>query len=97
MLLIPVIVVDHFSKRVLMLAFTNVIGLRLSFVTSLAHYYSRARERVWLKGLISGNVHRIVQVSADCDSDSLLFSVVVGGGGDSCHTLRYSCFYKKLW
>ncbi|XXN19816.1 MAG: phosphoribosyl-AMP cyclohydrolase [Candidatus Hodgkinia cicadicola] len=80
-----------------MLAFTNVLGLRLSFITGLAHYYSRACARIWLKGSTSGSVHRVVGACADCDSDSIMFSVVVFGDGSSCHTLRRSCFYKILW
>ncbi len=79
-----------------MFAFANKICLRLSFVTGIAHYFSRARANVWLKGKLSGNVHSVVSVYADCDSDSLLFSVVVLREGFSCHTLRHSCVCRRL-
>ncbi|XXM90076.1 phosphoribosyl-AMP cyclohydrolase [Candidatus Hodgkinia cicadicola] len=87
---------DFFSGELLTLAYINALCLRLSFVTGIAHYYSRRRARVWLKGAISGGVHKLVDMFSDCDSDSLMFSVVVLGAGCGCHTLRPSCFYKGL-
>ncbi|AUG33990.1 Phosphoribosyl-AMP cyclohydrolase [Candidatus Hodgkinia cicadicola] len=95
--LAPVVVVDHFTGETLMFAFVNKLCLRLSFITGVAHYYSRERARLWLKGEVSGNVHSLTKAYADCDSDLLLFSVVVLCEGYSCHTLRRSCVYKRLW
>ncbi|XXN13869.1 MAG: phosphoribosyl-AMP cyclohydrolase [Candidatus Hodgkinia cicadicola] len=80
-----------------MLAFVNRLCLRLSLLTGIAHYYSRQRQCIWLKGVTSGNIHSVVRAYVDCDSDSLKLSVIVLGDGCSCHTLRNSCFYKLLW
>ncbi|XXM93253.1 MAG: phosphoribosyl-AMP cyclohydrolase [Candidatus Hodgkinia cicadicola] len=95
--LASVIVTDCFTGEVLMLAFVNKLCLRLSFVTRIAHYYSRERACVWVKGATSGSVHSVVKAYADCDSDSLMFNVIVFNEGYSCHTLARSCFYKRLW
>ncbi|WGS83531.1 MAG: phosphoribosyl-AMP cyclohydrolase [Candidatus Hodgkinia cicadicola] len=80
-----------------MLAYVNKLCLRLGLVTGLAHYYSRGSGRVWLKGATSSNLHLLVSVSIDCDADALLFGVLVASSGVTCHTLKRSCFHKRLW
>ncbi|XXM93448.1 phosphoribosyl-AMP cyclohydrolase [Candidatus Hodgkinia cicadicola] len=80
-----------------MLAYANKLCLRLSLVTGLAHYCSRDRSRVWLKGATSSNLHLLLSVRVDCDADALLFGVLVANSGVTCHTLKRSCFHKRLW
>jgi phosphoribosyl-AMP cyclohydrolase len=92
--LIPVITQDYRSKKVLMLAYTNVRALEETLRTGYAHYWSRTRRRLWRKGETSGNVQRIRRVLVDCDGDALLF--VVEQKGNACHTGRWTCFHKRL-
>lgn len=90
--LIPAIVQDAQSRRVLMMAWMNEHSLQRSLETGLMHYWSRSRQKYWLKGETSGHTQKIVRWAADCDVDTLLFEVEQTGG--ACHTGYESCFFQ---
>lgn len=92
--LIPVVVQDVESKEVLMLAYANEEALKKTLSTGYAHYWSRSRKRLWMKGETSGNTQKIREVMTDCDYDTLLY--VVEQKGPACHTGEYTCFHNKL-
>ena len=92
--LIPVIVQDAESKEVLMLAYANEEALQKTLSTGYAHYWSRSRQKLWMKGETSGNTQKIRKVMTDCDYDTLLY--VVDQKGPACHTGEYTCFHNKL-
>ena len=93
--LIPAIVVDADSKKVLTLAYMNRESLEISMEKGLTCFYSRSRQELWLKGETSGNYQHIVSITADCDMDAL--TVVVKKDGPACHTGEESCFHNPLW
>ena len=93
--LIPAIVVDSISKKVLTLAYMNRESLEITMERGLTCFYSRSRQELWLKGETSGNYQHVVSITADCDNDAL--TVVVEPDGPACHTGEKSCFYNKLW
>jgi len=93
--LIPAIVVDAVSKRVLTLAYMNEESLRISMEKGLTCFWSRSRQELWLKGETSGNYQHIVSITADCDKDALV--VVVEPDGPACHLGTFSCFDNPLW
>ena len=93
--LIPAIVVDAISKKVLTLAYMNRESLEISMEKGLTCFYSRSRQELWLKGETSGNYQHIVSITADCDNDALV--VMVEKDGPACHTGSESCFTKPLW
>ena len=82
--LIPAVVVDHFTKEVLTLAYMNRESLAISMQKGLTCFYSRSRKQLWLKGETSGNYQHIVAIIADCDLDALTVEVVKDG--PACHT-----------
>ena len=88
--LIPAIVVDALSKKVLTLAYMNRESLEISIEKKLTCFYSRSRQQLWLKGETSGNYQHIKSITADCDKDALV--VVVEKDGPACHTGTDSCF-----
>ena len=88
--LIPAIVVDAKSKKVLTLAYMNKESLKISMEKGLTCFYSRSRQQLWLKGETSGNYQHIVSITADCDNDAL--TVVVEKDGPAWHTGTDSCF-----
>lgn len=92
--LIPVVVQDVNTKEVLMLAYTNIDALKRTLETGNAHYWSRSRQKLWMKGETSGNVQKIKDIIVDCDYDSLLF--IVEQKGNACHTGERTCFHNKL-
>ncbi|MBN1245938.1 phosphoribosyl-AMP cyclohydrolase [Candidatus Bathyarchaeota archaeon] len=92
--LIPVVVQDAESKEVLMLAYANEEALQKTLSTGYAHYWSRSRKKLWMKGETSGNTQKIQKVMTDCDYDTLLY--VVNQKGPACHTGKYTCFHNKL-
>jgi phosphoribosyl-AMP cyclohydrolase len=92
--LIPVVVQDAESKTVLMLAYANEEALQKTLSTGYAHYWSRSRQKLWMKGETSGHTQKIKKVMTDCDYDTLLY--VVEQKGPACHTGEYTCFYNKL-
>lgn len=88
--LIPAVVVDAITKRVLTLAYMNAESLRISMEKELACFWSRSRQELWLKGETSGNYQHIVSITADCDRDALV--VMVEPDGPACHLGTESCF-----
>ena len=93
--LIPAIVVDSVSKKVLTLAYMNKESLKISMEKELTFFYSRSREKLWLKGETSGNYQHIVSITADCDNDALV--IVVEPDGPACHTGEETCFHNPLF
>ena len=93
--LIPAIVVDAESKKVLTLAYMNRESLEISIKKELTCFYSRSRQELWLKGETSGNYQHIVSITVDCDNDALV--VVVEKDGPACHTGSDSCFTKPVY
>ena len=93
--LIPAIVVDSVSKKVLTLAYMNEESLKISMEKKLTCFYSRSRKELWLKGQTSGNYQHIVSITADCDNDALV--VVVEPDGPACHKGTFSCFENPVF
>lgn len=93
--LIPAIVVDSESKKVLTLAYMNEESLKISIEKGLTCFWSRSRKELWLKGETSGNYQHVVSITADCDFDSLV--VEVRKDGPACHTGEDSCFYNFVY
>ncbi|MFM7462737.1 MAG: phosphoribosyl-AMP cyclohydrolase [Actinomycetota bacterium] len=92
--LLPVVVQDHLTNEVLMLAYLNREALKRSVATGRATYWSRSRSELWVKGESSGNVQQIVEIAYDCDGDSLLYRVEQSGV--ACHTGERSCFFNII-
>jgi len=92
--LIPAILQDSKTGRVLMMAWMNELALQKTFETGLMHYWSRSRQKLWLKGETSGNTQKVVGSYIDCDADALLFKIEQQGG--ACHTGYESCFYQPI-
>ncbi len=89
-----VIVQDVVSREVLMCAYTNRVAWEATRHSGYAHYFSRSRQCIWMKGEQSGHRQRIVQILIDCDNDTLLYRVEQEGM--ACHTGNYSCFFRQL-
>jgi len=94
--LAPAIVQDAATGEVLMLGFMNRESLQLTLSTGYVTFYSRTRQKLWMKGETSGNRLKLVSASTDCDSDSVLVRVNVEGDGLVCHEGTRSCFTKPL-
>ncbi|NLL69998.1 MAG: bifunctional phosphoribosyl-AMP cyclohydrolase/phosphoribosyl-ATP diphosphatase HisIE [Epulopiscium sp.] len=92
--LVPVVVQDVSTKEILMLAYMNKEALQKTLESKKAHYYSRSRKQLWLKGETSGHYQHIKKISLDCDQDALLLEVEQTGG--ACHTGHKSCFYQSI-
>lgn len=90
--LMPVVVQDAKSKDVLMVAYMNNEALELTIQTKKAHFYSRSRQQLWLKGETSGHTQAVKEVLVDCDNDTIL--LLVDQKGAACHTGYWSCFYR---
>lgn len=93
--LIPAIVVDAVTKKVLTLAYMNKESLKISMEKGLTCFWSRSRQELWLKGETSGNYQHIVSITADCDKDAL--TVVVEPDGPACHTGSETCFFNPVF
>ena len=93
--LIPAVVVDAHSKKVLTVAYMNEESLRISMEKELTCFYSRSRNELWLKGETSGNYQHIVSITADCDNDALV--VTVEKDGPACHKGTDSCFTNNIF
>jgi phosphoribosyl-AMP cyclohydrolase len=94
--LAPGIVQDARTGKVLMLGFLNEESWRKTKETGFVTFWSRTRQKLWMKGETSGNRLRIVEVSTDCDQDAILFRVEVEGDGLVCHEGTVSCFTRPL-
>lgn len=92
--LVPVVVQDAGTNKVLMLAYMNEEAVQLTLEKGFAHYYSRSRQKLWLKGETSGNYQEVQGFSYDCDGDSILLRV--NQRGVACHTGQYSCFHNEI-
>ena len=93
--LIPAIVQDHYTREVLTLAYMNAETLALTIAEGRTVFYSRSRRQIWRKGETSGNVQRVVSITADCDKDALVVEVVKDG--PACHTGAESCFFQPVY
>lgn len=93
--LIPAIVVDADTKKVLTLAYMNRESLEITLEKGLTCFFSRSRQKLWLKGETSGNFQHVVSITADCDNDAL--TVLVNKDGPACHTGADSCFFNELY
>ncbi len=93
--LIPAIVVDSVSKKVLTLAYMNKESLKITMEKKLTCFYSRSRKELWLKGETSGNYQHVVSITADCDKDALV--VMVEKDGPACHLGTDSCFNDRIF
>jgi phosphoribosyl-AMP cyclohydrolase len=90
--LVPVVVQDFTTKDVLMVAYMNDEALDLTVKTGTAHYYSRSRKKIWLKGETSGHTQKVHDVYLDCDNDTIL--ITVDQKVAACHMGFWSCFYR---
>ena len=93
--LIPAVVVDAITKKVLTLAYMNEESLKITMEKGLTCFYSRSRKELWLKGETSGNYQHVVSISADCDGDALV--VMVEKDGPACHKGTDSCFNDCIY
>ena len=94
--LVTAVVEDADTAETLMLAHMNADALDATLGTGMATFWSRSRGELWVKGLTSGNVLRVVEVLVDCDQDAVLVRARAEGDGVACHTGRRSCFYRSV-
>ncbi|MCX7285616.1 MAG: phosphoribosyl-AMP cyclohydrolase [Novosphingobium sp.] len=92
--LLTAVAVDHATGALLMLAHMNAEAVDRTLETGFAHFFSRSRGRLWMKGESSGHVLRIVEIRVDCDQDAL--ELRVEAAGPACHTMAPSCFYRRI-
>lgn len=92
--LIPAIVQDYYSKKVLMLAYMNAESLEITINEGKTCFFSRSRQELWRKGATSGNTQQVVSIRTDCDKDTLLIEVIKAG--PACHTGSESCFFEDI-
>ena len=92
--LLPAVVQDAGTGRVLMLGYMDRAALEATLATGRVTFFSRSRQRLWMKGETSGNVLRVDRILVDCDQDALL--LVCRPEGPACHTGAPSCFYREL-
>ena len=93
--LLPAIVQEYASGQVLMLAYINKLAWQKTLETGKAHYWSRSRNSLWLKGESSGHVQLIREILVDCDDDTVIYQVEQLGGA-ACHTGHKSCFFRRV-
>jgi phosphoribosyl-AMP cyclohydrolase len=92
--LVPAIVQDADSGQVLMMAYMNQESYDLTLKSGETHFWSRSRKEIWHKGATSGNIQRVLEMSLDCDGDTIL--VKVDPAGPACHTGQTSCFFTRI-
>jgi phosphoribosyl-AMP cyclohydrolase len=92
--LVPVIVQDQKTRDILMLAYVNKEALEHTIKTGKAHFWSTSRNKLWLKGEESGNIHFVKDILIDCDCDAVLYAV--NTKSNTCHTGSRSCFHNIL-
>lgn len=93
--LIPAIVQDYYSKQVLTVAYMNQEALDITMKEGRTCFFSRSRQELWRKGETSGNVQKVVSITADCDQDALVIEVIKDG--PACHTGEESCFFQPVY
>lgn len=93
--LVPVVVQDARTRRVLTLAYMNAESLARTLETGETWFWSRSRKQLWHKGETSGHTQQVVKIDVDCDGDAL--TVLVEPNGPACHTGQESCFHNELW
>ena len=93
--LLPAVVQDSDTGEVLMLAYMNAEAYRRTLATGKAWFYSRSRDKYWMKGESSGHVQEVLEVRVDCDADAVLLKARQVGGA-ACHTGYRSCFYRRV-
>ena len=94
--LIPAVIQDSETAEVLMVGFMNDAALALTQQTGFATFFSRTRNKLWIKGETSGNRLKVVEILVDCDDDTVLVKVIREGDGNVCHTGERTCFFRKL-
>jgi len=94
--LIPAVIQDADSGEVLMVGFMNDEALARTRESGFATFFSRTRNKLWMKGETSGNRLAVTDILVDCDDDTVLVKVKRQGDGNVCHTGERSCFYRKL-
>ncbi len=92
--LVPAIAQDKTTKKVLMVAWMNEEAFQRTLTTGQAHFWSRSRKKLWLKGETSGNILTVKDIRIDCDADTIL--LLVDPAGPACHTGNTSCFYRTI-
>ena len=92
--LIPAIVQERSSGRVLMMAWMNRASLEKTIATGLTHFWSRSRKKFWMKGEESGHTQTVTDIAFDCDGDTLLIQVEQVGA--ACHEGYHSCFFRSV-
>jgi phosphoribosyl-ATP pyrophosphohydrolase/phosphoribosyl-AMP cyclohydrolase len=94
--LIPAVIQDAESNEVLMVGFMNDVALAKTRETGFATFFSRTRNKLWMKGETSGNRLAVTDILVDCDDDTVLVKVKRQGDGNVCHTGERTCFFRKL-
>jgi phosphoribosyl-AMP cyclohydrolase len=94
--LVAGVVQDNATGQILMLGFLNSVSYAKTLETGFVTFWSRTRQKLWMKGETSGNRLRVVSAATDCDNDALVFRVVVEGDGLVCHEGTVSCFTKPI-
>lgn len=92
--LVTAVVTDAADGTALMLAHMNADALARTIETGIAHFWSRSRQSLWMKGESSGNVLRVVEMRIDCDQDAIW--IIANPAGPACHTGERSCFYRRI-
>ena len=93
--LVTAVVQDYGTRDVLMVAYMNREALERTISTGYAHYWSRSRRKLWMKGETSGNTQRVREILVDCDGDALL--LIVEQKGVACHTGNRTCFFRRIY
>jgi phosphoribosyl-AMP cyclohydrolase len=94
--LLSAIIVDAHDNAVLMFAHMNAEAFAKTRESGFIHFWSRSRQKLWMKGETSGETFKVVEMRVDCDQDCLLIRVEAQGPGNACHTGRRSCFYRRV-
>ena len=94
--LIPAVIQDDDSNEILMVGFMNEEALALTQSTGYATFFSRTRNKLWMKGETSANTLKVIRLQTDCDDDTVLVRVQRQGDGNVCHTGERTCFFKEL-
>ena len=94
--LIPAVIQDNENEDVLMVGFMNQEALERTLESGFATFFSRTRNKLWMKGETSGNKLKVCKILTDCDDDTLLVRVTRQGEGNVCHTGQRTCFFQEM-